>query len=549
MSVFRKSRKGISLVEEICSVALLAIGVIAAVGAINLSRVSVTADTLEEAAAARAQKLEDNLVACLSKQPSVPLDMGTRIKGAKYVGSDKSKFDPANGEEQYVIEPAPSSDPGYLVFCRVYYDGGKRYVELNGFASSDGDSYAAAASGTPLKPIPIPPPPPPLPSHAKGLPFVLYGSQYGNHLAFKGSDDSAVFEEGDKSSAYPVVVGPLMQDSSGTQNRSFSAPSMFFLNGVNPPDAEKNKLRYNSAIYSCSSAQVTLESNFIYIASKALVFQRNSGDNNEAPYLIITPPKGVKTAYIYFAQDCDIIRCTSLDEDIGSPNAKVIWHINKGLYSFTGRQDLWKPCRFTDASSEESSVFDSYYVNYIVSTYKNQNLMAGCNNAPTKPYNGRTGWTTHNIGKRVDEFSTGMPVPQKGKDVYMYVNSTDGWGNTAQTYKANRIGLQYVAADVTFTLPKDKQVTFEAGTFGLNMQKGDGDVSKFKDDMVLKKSQDDTKGKFIVKNCSSLILYHGLNVQDSGGTLLYHLDAGEYKVKPGGFDLFDKSAAMAALGT
>ncbi|HCW80121.1 MAG TPA: hypothetical protein DG942_03320 [Ruminococcaceae bacterium] len=547
MSVFRKSRKGISLVEEICSVALLAIGVIAAVGAINLSRVSVTADTLEEAAAARAQKLEDNLVACLSKQPSVPLDMGTRIKGAKYVGSDKSKFDPANGEEQYVIEPAPSSDPGYLVFCRVYYDGGKRYVELNGFASSDGDSYAAAASGIPLKPIPIPPPPPPLPSHAKGLPFVLYGSQYGNHLAFKGSDDSAAFEEGDKFSDYPVIFGPDVQDASGKQHRSFSAPSMLFLSGVKPTDAEKNKLRYNSSIYACDAAEVTMKSNFFYIASKVITFKQDTGDKNATPKLYITPLDTSKPAYIYFAQDCDIIRCTNIDDDISNSNNVVIWHVKQGLYSFTGRQDLWKPCRFTDASSEESSVFDSYYVDYIVSTYKNQNLMAGCNNAPTKPYNGMAGWTIHKNG--VDEFSTDMPVPQKGKDVYMYVNSTDGWGNTAQTYKANRIGLQYVAADVTFTLPKDKQVTFEAGTFGLNMQKGDGDVSKFKDDMVLKKSQDDTKGKFIVKNCSSLILYHGLNVQDSGGTLLYHLDAGEYKVKPGGFDLFDKSAAMAALGT
>lgn len=546
MSVFRKSRKGISLVEEICSVALLAIGVIAAVGAINLSRVSVTADTLEEAAAARAQKLEDSLVACLSKQPSVPLDMGARIKGAKYVGSGKSKFDPANGEEQYVIEPAPSGDPGYLVFCRVYYDGGKRYVELSGFASSDGDSYAATASGIPLKPIPIPPPPP---SHAKGLPFVLYGSQYGSNTVFN-SDNAPNIVEGKKESKYPVVIGPLIQDPPGTQGRSFSAPSMFFLNGVNPPDAEKNKLRCNSSIYSCSAAQVTLESNFIYIASKALVFQKNSDDKNEVPHLCIKPPKGVEKGYIYFAQDCDVIRGTSLDENISSPNNKVMWHAKHGLYSFTGSNDLWKSKDgLTYASGEESSVFDSYYVNYIVNTYKAKELVAGGNNAPKVPYTGRAEWTFNYKG--VDKFNSkgkGNPSSQTGKDVYMYVNSTDDWGSTAQTYKANRIGLQYVAKDVTLTLPKDKQVTFEAGTFGLNMQSGDGDVSQFKEAMALKKSPGDTKGKFIV-NCSSLILYHGLNVMDSDGKLLYHLDAGEYTAKPGGFDLFDKPATMAALGT
>lgn len=544
MSVFRKSRKGISLVEEICSVALLAIGVIAAVGAINLSRVSVTADTLEEAAAARAQKLEDSLVACLSKQPSVPLDMGARIKGAKYVGSGKSKFDPTNGEEQYVIEPAPSGDSGYLVFCRVYYDGGKRYVELSGFASSDGDSYAATASGIPLKPIPIPPPPP---SHAKGLPFVLYGSQYGSHTAFKGGDDSAVFEDGDNFSDYPVVFGPNVQDSTGKQTRSFSAPSMFFLGGTRASGDEANELKNNSSIYAFDAAEVTMKSNFIYIASRVITFKQDTGDKNATPKLYITPLDTSKPAYIYFAQDCDVIRGTSLDENISSPNNKVMWHAKQGLYSFTGRQDLWeKSGGLTPVSdADKTKVLDNYYVDYIVSTYKNQNLMAGWNCAPTVlPYNGRADWTFKGKFSK----GKGKPSSQTGKDVYMYVNSTDGWGSDAQTYKANRIGLQYVAKDVTLTLPKDKQVTFEAGTFGLNMQSGDGDVSQFKEAMALKKSPGDTKGKFIV-NCSSLILYHGLNVTDSDGKLLYHLDAGEYTAKSGGFDLFDKPATMAALGT
>ena len=140
--IFRKSKKGVSLVEEICAVCILAIGVFAAVAAIGMARGSVTSDSMQETAAAQAQELADNLISVLSQKSAIPAGIDKAVQAVN-VG-DENNFSNSGNAKQFCISNDPSSavDPdhieGHYIFCRVYYNGGKNYVQMKAYASARG---------------------------------------------------------------------------------------------------------------------------------------------------------------------------------------------------------------------------------------------------------------------------------------------------------------------------------------------------------------------------------------------------------------------------
>ncbi len=149
---FGKSKRGISLVEEICAVCILAIGVFACVAAIGTARLSVISDGSQDAAAAQAQELADDLVSALSQQSAVPSAINTAApqpvtvgkETAANVGSESgfSAPDAPKGPKRFCAEPVTDADgntEGYNIVCRVYYNGGKDFIQMKAYASARGD--------------------------------------------------------------------------------------------------------------------------------------------------------------------------------------------------------------------------------------------------------------------------------------------------------------------------------------------------------------------------------------------------------------------------
>ncbi len=142
-----RSRKGVSLVEEICAVCILAVGVFAAVSLISLSRVSVTSDSMKEAAAAQAQQLGDNLIAWLSQQPDYipPTSVTVRdVGGVSAADCGQSGIEIPGYDKLFCVTPKPGAldgqTEGYAIICRVYYNGRKNYVQFHAYASARGTS-------------------------------------------------------------------------------------------------------------------------------------------------------------------------------------------------------------------------------------------------------------------------------------------------------------------------------------------------------------------------------------------------------------------------
>jgi Tfp pilus assembly protein PilV len=148
-----RSRRGVSLVEEICAVCILAIGVFAAFALIGFFRASVSSDSVKDAAAAQAQVLADNLIAELSQQEDVPdtikynpsagiheVDVGG-IQAAN-VG-EPSSLGAAGFKKQFSITALKNNKDnktdGYNIICRIYYSGND-YVQFHAYASARGNT-------------------------------------------------------------------------------------------------------------------------------------------------------------------------------------------------------------------------------------------------------------------------------------------------------------------------------------------------------------------------------------------------------------------------
>jgi hypothetical protein len=143
-----KSKRGVSLAEEVCAAAVLVIVVVAVIGAMGLARTSVLGSNTRDGAAAAAQEISDALIASLSGQASPPDLSGLEAsKNAFDMGGGEDAFSYSAGKaRQFVCIPVDADSDGaadgYRILTRVYYNGGKNYVQMAAYSSASGGSYS-----------------------------------------------------------------------------------------------------------------------------------------------------------------------------------------------------------------------------------------------------------------------------------------------------------------------------------------------------------------------------------------------------------------------
>lgn len=145
-----KSRCGVSLVEEVCAVAILIIAVIGLLATIGFAHTNTYNSNTEDGAAAQAQQIADKVVAALSANTPVS---GTDILNDSNVGYRSGGFSGytyAAGDKlkQYTYSPADVADSvtgktvcGYNITVRVYYGSNKKYVNIKAYASDTGGAF------------------------------------------------------------------------------------------------------------------------------------------------------------------------------------------------------------------------------------------------------------------------------------------------------------------------------------------------------------------------------------------------------------------------
>jgi hypothetical protein len=129
---FRKN--GISLVEEICAVAVFSIAVIALLGTVGFSRVTVIGGN--------AQKTADSVITILSSTVSPAEPDFSKLDAVDRSGM--GGFSYTKGKEcQFVYNSVTSADNigGYSITVRVYYNNGKNYTQMKAYASNTGGAF------------------------------------------------------------------------------------------------------------------------------------------------------------------------------------------------------------------------------------------------------------------------------------------------------------------------------------------------------------------------------------------------------------------------
>lgn len=145
MGIWKKwrSKQGVSLVEVIAAVAILAVVVTSVVAGISFSQRSVLSQGSQSDAAARAQNLADQLIAKLhgldeSKLNTVSVSGAAKITGATFPDQTSTQ------DIQYAISTVndPGDIPGYRIKVAVAYrdGGGRKFVRFTAFAAKGGDS-------------------------------------------------------------------------------------------------------------------------------------------------------------------------------------------------------------------------------------------------------------------------------------------------------------------------------------------------------------------------------------------------------------------------
>lgn len=129
-------KRGMSLVEDICAAAVLVLAVAAILGTIGFSRSSVWSSNTSDGAAARAQSTADSLITVLSSATSsAPADLSDLGKDVTDTGFSYA----SGGECQYTL--SDQEEGGRRITVRVYYNGGKNYVQMSAYASDTGGVF------------------------------------------------------------------------------------------------------------------------------------------------------------------------------------------------------------------------------------------------------------------------------------------------------------------------------------------------------------------------------------------------------------------------
>lgn len=144
-----RGKKGISLVEIIAAVAILAVVATSVVAGINFSQRSVLSQGSQSGAAAQAQNLADELIAALHGLEEDDLDTVSVPGAVKVDPGDTFPDETSEQDKQYTVSPvhdntlsADSGDvSGYRIKVAVAYrdGGGRKFVRMTAFAAKDGD--------------------------------------------------------------------------------------------------------------------------------------------------------------------------------------------------------------------------------------------------------------------------------------------------------------------------------------------------------------------------------------------------------------------------
>lgn len=140
------SKKGVSLVEEICAAAVLIIAVVALAGGIGAARGTLSRSGTEDEAAAQAQELADTLITVLSSETS-------KVSGTDVLNDGTADYLPdgdfsdSGTKKQYTYEPVSETDgpSGYKITVRVCYGAG-RYCQMTAYAADTGGAFGNAYS-------------------------------------------------------------------------------------------------------------------------------------------------------------------------------------------------------------------------------------------------------------------------------------------------------------------------------------------------------------------------------------------------------------------
>ncbi len=152
MSILKKlrSRKGMTLVEVIAAVAILAVVVTSVVAGISFSQRAVLSQGSQSGAAAQAQNLADQLISKLHGLDESKLDT-VSISGAAKIASGSTFPDASSTQDlQYTVSTVHDNTlsgtgtdvSGYRIKVAAAYrdGGGRKFVQLTAFAAKGGDS-------------------------------------------------------------------------------------------------------------------------------------------------------------------------------------------------------------------------------------------------------------------------------------------------------------------------------------------------------------------------------------------------------------------------
>lgn len=130
------------------------------------------------------------------------------------------------------------------------------------------------------------------------------------------------------------------------------------------------------------------------------------------------------------------------------------------------------------------------------------------------------------------------PKDKSGKTLYLYVTDLGELQNLNNAvYKSSKIILQ-TRLYSPFVIGRNKKATFQADLIRLTQQKRDGSPEEGNSDDIFQLKAEDAKSQLIVKSVSqdsvTLVLPHGLTVQNPDGSVRYTVGSAEDAAQSGG---------------
>ncbi|AFA47016.1 type IV pilus modification PilV family protein [Acetobacterium woodii] len=138
------NQRGVTLIETVVSVAIIAIIMVTILGALLYGQKMIVFTDTKNNAAAKAQELVDEI---MTQLPIITKEEDLSISGAtKVSGSFSKPTSSTDPKEQYYYMPVDIDGKtvsfgnaiGYHIYVRVYYNNDESYVDLKAFTKKGG---------------------------------------------------------------------------------------------------------------------------------------------------------------------------------------------------------------------------------------------------------------------------------------------------------------------------------------------------------------------------------------------------------------------------